>query len=61
MIKKVFQKGWERSNRLSLMFMGTTITTNLKITLPKTDNTMEFMKFMQKSGPRLLISHLLIH
>ena len=40
--EKAHHKAWERSNRLSLMFMRMSITSNIKSALPKTDNTKEF-------------------
>jgi len=44
--EKAHYKAWERSNRLSLMFMRMTVTNNIKTTLPKTDNVKEFMGFV---------------
>ena len=46
--EKAHYKSWERSNRLSLMFMRKSITSNIKSTLPKTDNAKEFMKFVEE-------------
>ncbi|XP_059310970.1 uncharacterized protein LOC132062412 [Lycium ferocissimum] len=34
--EKSFHKAWERSNRLSLMFMRMTIANNIKSTIPRT-------------------------
>ena len=42
MEEKTLYKAWEKSNRLSIMFMRMTIANNIKITLPKTDNAKEF-------------------
>jgi len=44
--EKAHYKAWERSNRLSLMFMRMNIASNIKSALPKTDDTKEFMKFV---------------
>lgn len=41
-------KAWERSNRLSLMFMRMTLAKNIKATIPKTENAKEYMKFMEE-------------
>ena len=46
--EKSHYKAWERSNRLSLMFMRMNIASNIKSALPKTDNAKEFMKFVQE-------------
>ena len=40
-------KNWERSYRLSLMYMRMSITNNIKITLPKTDNAKEMLNFVE--------------
>ena len=37
-----------KSNRLSLMFIQISITSNIKFALPKTDNVKEFMKFVEE-------------
>ena len=36
-------KAWEKSNRLSIMFMRMTIAKNIKTTLPKIDDAKEFL------------------
>jgi len=41
--EKIHYKAWERSSRLSLMFMRMTVADNIKITLPMIDNAKEFM------------------
>ncbi|KAL4595287.1 hypothetical protein ACB092_12G080900 [Castanea dentata] len=41
--ENTFYKAWEKSNRLSIMFMRMTIANNIKITLPKTDSAKEFI------------------
>ncbi|KAH1213426.1 hypothetical protein GmHk_14G041396 [Glycine max] len=41
--QKAHYKAWERSNRLSLMFMRMTVADSIKTTLPKTDSAKEFM------------------
>jgi len=46
--EKSHYKAWERSNGLSLIFMRMSIANNIKSTLPKTDNTKEFMKFVEE-------------
>jgi len=46
--EKAHYKAWARSNRLSLMFMRMSITSNIKSTLPKTDDAKEFMKFVEE-------------
>jgi len=48
--EKGHYKGWEMSNRLSLMFMRMSITSNIKSSLPKTDIAKEFMKFVEESS-----------
>jgi len=46
--EKAHYKAWARSNRLSLMFMRMSITSNIKSTLPKTDDAKEFMKSVEE-------------
>ena len=46
--EKSFHKAWERSNKLSLMFMRMTVANNIKTALYKTNVAKEFMKFMEK-------------
>ena len=46
--EKVHYKAWERSNRLSLMFMRISIASNIKSALPKTNSAKEFMKFVEE-------------
>ncbi|XP_022857994.1 uncharacterized protein LOC111378934, partial [Olea europaea var. sylvestris] len=41
-------KVWERSNRLSLMFMRMTLAKNIKSTIPKTENAKKYMKFVEE-------------
>ncbi|XP_050946549.1 uncharacterized protein LOC127151171 [Cucumis melo] len=43
-----FYKAWERSNRLSLMFMRMTVANNIKSTIKNTEDAKEFMKFVEK-------------
>ena len=45
---RTYYDTWERSNRLSLMFMRLSVANNIKTTLPKTDNAKEFMKFVEE-------------
>jgi len=44
--EKTHYKAWERSNRLSLMFMRMTVADSIKTTLSKTDNAKEFMRLV---------------
>ena len=46
--EKAHYKSWERSNKLSLMFMTMTIVGNIKSNLPKINNAKEFMKFVEE-------------
>ena len=41
--EKAHYKAWERSNRLSLMFMRMTVTESIKTTLPKIESAKKFM------------------
>ncbi|KAH0653269.1 hypothetical protein KY289_030947 [Solanum tuberosum] len=47
-MRSLFHKSWERSNRLSLMFMRMTIANNIKSTIPQTENAEEYMKFVEE-------------
>ena len=44
--EKVYYKTWDRSNRLSLMFMRMIVAGSIKTTLPKTNSAKEFMGLM---------------
>nr|XP_016472331.1 PREDICTED: uncharacterized protein LOC107794365 [Nicotiana tabacum] len=46
--KKSFYKVWERSNRLSLMFMRMTISNNIKSTISQTESAREYLKFVEE-------------
>jgi len=46
--EKTHYKAWERSNRLSLMFMRMTVANNIKTTLPNIDNAKEFMGLVEE-------------
>ncbi|XP_019229637.1 PREDICTED: uncharacterized protein LOC109210639 [Nicotiana attenuata] len=46
--EKSFHKAWERSNRLSLMFMRMNIANNIKSTISQTESTGEYLKFMEE-------------
>ena len=46
--EKAHYKAWERSNKLSLMFMRMSIASNIKSALPKTDNAKECVKFVEE-------------
>ncbi|KAK6133846.1 hypothetical protein DH2020_032396 [Rehmannia glutinosa] len=45
-VERSIHTAWERSNRLSLMFMRMSIANNIKSTLPHTENAKEFMKLV---------------
>ncbi|XP_020599548.1 uncharacterized protein LOC110038957 [Phalaenopsis equestris] len=42
-----FYKSWEKSNRLSLVFMRMTVTNNIKCTFSNTKSAKEFIKFAE--------------
>ena len=46
--EKTLYKTWERSNKLSLMYMRMSITNNIKTTFPKIDNAKEMLKFVEE-------------
>ena len=46
--EKVYYKTWDRSNRLSLMFMRITVADDIKTALPKTNNTKKFMGLVRE-------------
>ncbi|XP_021657199.1 uncharacterized protein LOC110647588 [Hevea brasiliensis] len=46
--EKLYHKQWERSNRLSLMFLRMTIANNIKTTIPQTKNTKEYLNFVEE-------------
>jgi len=46
--EKSFHKSWERSNRLSLMFMRMTVANNIKSTIPQTKSAREYLKFVEE-------------
>jgi len=46
--EKAHYRAWEKSNRLSLMFMRMSIANNIKSTLPETENAKEFMKSVEE-------------
>ena len=46
--EKLYYKNWERSNKLSLMFMRMSITNNIKSALPNTESVKKFMKFVEE-------------
>ncbi|CAL9026013.1 unnamed protein product, partial [Prunus brigantina] len=47
--EKSFHKAWERSNRLSIMFMRMTIANNIKTTLPQAETAQEYLKNYNKN------------
>ena len=66
--QKAFYKAWERSNRLSLMFMRIPIVSNIKATIPCTKSAEEYMKLVKersqfesvnKSSPETLMGTLI--
>eukprot|EP00257_Ricinus_communis_P018478 XP_015577207.1 uncharacterized protein LOC107261571 [Ricinus communis] len=46
--EKALYKAWERSNRLSLMFMQNDCCKQLKSTIPKTDSAKKFKKLIEE-------------
>ena len=46
--EKTHYKTWERSNRLSMMYMQMSIVNNIKTTLLKTDNAKKMLKFVEE-------------
>jgi hypothetical protein len=46
--EKTIYKSWERSNRLSIMFMQMSIANSIKSTLPKCDSAKEFFKNVEE-------------
>jgi hypothetical protein len=46
--EKAIYKAWERSNRLSIMFMRMKITDNIKSTLPECDSAKEFFQTVEE-------------
>ena len=45
---KAIYKAWERSNRLSLVFMRMTIANIIKATIPNTKSVREYMKLVKE-------------
>ena len=48
--EKALHKAWERSNRLSLMFMRMTVANNIKSTLTTTASAKEFKKLVEEKS-----------
>ncbi|XP_021678895.2 uncharacterized protein LOC110663789 [Hevea brasiliensis] len=46
--EKLYHKQWERSNRLSLMFMRMTIANKIKTTISQTENAKEYLNFVKE-------------
>ena len=46
--EKLHLKAWERSNRLSLMFLRMTTATNVKTTIPQTESAKEYFKLVEE-------------
>ncbi|XP_059457927.1 uncharacterized protein LOC132187590 [Corylus avellana] len=57
--EKAIYKSWERSNRLSIMFMQMSIVNNIKSTLPECDSAKEFFKNVLRSVDKLLTGTLM--
>ncbi|KAJ1389941.1 hypothetical protein SESBI_37853 [Sesbania bispinosa] len=45
---KSLYEAWQRSNRLSLNLMRMTMTENVKLSMPKTENAREFMTMIRE-------------
>ena len=48
--EKALHKAWERSNRLSLMFMRMTVANNIKSTLTTTESAKKFKKLVEEKS-----------
>ena len=46
--ERAHYRAWEKSSRLSLMFMRMSIANNIKSALPETENAKEFMKSVEE-------------
>lgn len=46
--EKSHHKAWERSNRLSLMFIKMTVANNIKSTIPQTESAKEYMQSVEE-------------
>jgi hypothetical protein len=46
--EKLHHKAWERSNRLSLMFIKMTVANNIKSTIPQKESAKEYMQFVEE-------------
>ncbi|XP_061356260.1 uncharacterized protein LOC133300703 [Gastrolobium bilobum] len=46
--EKSHYKAWNRSNRLSLMFIKMTVANNIKSTIPQTESAKEYTKFVEE-------------
>ncbi|XP_015956070.1 uncharacterized protein LOC107480439 [Arachis duranensis] len=55
--EKAHYKAWEKSNRLSLMFMQMSIANSIKSALSKSDNAKEFMKLVEQRSQTTDKSH----
>jgi len=53
--EKAHYRAWEKSNRLSLMFMRMSIANNIKSALSKTENAKEFMKFVEERSQNQVV------
>ncbi|XP_049358407.1 uncharacterized protein LOC125822998 [Solanum verrucosum] len=45
-MRSFFRKSWERSNKLSLMFMRMIVANNIKSTIPQIKSVREYLKFV---------------
>ncbi|KAI9191321.1 hypothetical protein LWI28_006897 [Acer negundo] len=50
--QKAFHKAWEKSNRLSLMFMRMTVANNIKSIFSTIENAKEFMKLVEERSQK---------
>ncbi|KAJ9162425.1 hypothetical protein P3X46_022201, partial [Hevea brasiliensis] len=46
--EKLYHKQWERSNRLSLMFLRMTIANNIKTIISQTENAKKYLNFVEE-------------
>ena len=46
--QKSYHNAWEKSNGLCLSFMRMTIVNNIKTTIPQTETTKEYLKFVEE-------------
>ncbi|XP_049370605.1 uncharacterized protein LOC125835516 [Solanum verrucosum] len=56
--EKFFHKSWERSNRLSLMFMRMIVANNIKSTIQQIESVREYLKFVEECFRSTLMAEL---